>query len=1036
MSIRFSIGIAFFCFISNIVQANDFFKQSSIYFEENKGQWPSTVLFKSDLNSGRVFFENNKFTYVYFEATDLVHAHELFDKENDEKEIISDHINIQCHSFQVKFLDSKNLVKVHGNHKKNEYLNYFIGADRSKWASNVGIFNGVYYSELYPSIDLHIYEKKGNLKYDFILSPDADIKNIKLEYDGVNEISLSDGNLLLTTSVNEIVEQKPYAYQEINGQKIEINCRYILNDNEVSFELISPYNPSLPLVIDPIIIASTYSGSSMTAWGSCSSYDTQGNIYTGGVSWGPGYPVTVGAYNTSFSGNVDIAITKLNSNGSARIYSTYIGSENYEYPQSILVNSNAEVYLLSQAWSDGFPTTNGCFDSTYNGGKCDIVLSHLNNSCSSFIGSSYIGGNSTDCSTYGAGSNVKPSGDMAIDSIGNIFVLNSSKSPDFPITAGAQAYIAELDLVIFKMNSACSNLLWSTYLGGSGDDFGYGIKIVNSVDLLITGSTSSIDFPTTLGAYQTSYIGGDKDGFVLKFNPTTNTLGLSTFYGTSATDQAFFIETNSNNEVFILGQTDGVIPITNDTYGNINSKNFIAKFNSNLSNLVFQTVIGNGISGTSIIPTAFMVDYCDNIYLSGYNSTNGSNTGYPISSNAFYISTSNAANFYFAELSKNAKSLLFGTFFPGLHCHSGISRFDKQGIIYQSICAGNGFPTLPNAISPANNCAGGANDICALKIDFQSLGVFANASVSPTNFGCKPFQANFSSDSSYGRIFRWNFNDGSAIDTLLNPTHVFNDTGNFNVQLFVIDSGSCYFADTFDLIVNVNSYPTVNLGADTIICPGKDANYILHALNPQSIKLWSTGDTTESISVSTGNIYWVKISNGTCSSIDTVNVKFVNSLISPHAPYIFCNQDEAWLNASMNSPSYTWSTGDTGRKIHVLLPGDYWYQITHDGCMETDTLTVSEIKQSALWIPSAFTPNGDGRNDEFNPLGNDISSYNMQIYTRWGDRLFSTDNLRIGWDGTFKGDMVQPGIYLYVIEYMSECDAYPIQRIGWVSLTP
>jgi hypothetical protein len=281
-------------------------EQSRLGFEMNKGQWPSQVQYKADLKNGRLFLEGNKFTYVYYNPSNLE-----VNKEGGRSLPESD-ATVHCHAYAVHFAGATETV-ARAMMKMKGYVNYFTGNDPSKWASHAGVYEQVFYPNLYPSIDMLVYSRDGNLKYDFIVNDPGVLGKIRLDYEGVDGLSIEGGNLVLKTSVNEVVEQKPYAYQEVNGARREVGCRYVLDQNTVSFQLLTSYDPSLPLVIDPVIVASTYAGSTLVTWGFCGTFDAHGNIFTGGISFGVGYPVTTGAFDVTYGGGIDIGISKMDS---------------------------------------------------------------------------------------------------------------------------------------------------------------------------------------------------------------------------------------------------------------------------------------------------------------------------------------------------------------------------------------------------------------------------------------------------------------------------------------------------------------------------------------------------------------------------------------------------------------------------------------------------------------------------------------------------------------------------------------------------
>jgi len=1131
-------------------------------FEKNQGQWPANVFFKTEVNFGRAFFEKNNFTYAYYSIEKPIDASAANPKNR-----------IKCHSYKTNFVGCSNSVEIVGENKQTERINYFIGQNRRRWIKNIDVFGGVRYKGIYHSVDLFVYSQNENLKYDFILRPGANYKSIKLQYEGVSAC-LQDGNLILRTSINEIVEQAPYAYQVIDGNKIEVSCKYILKGNIVSFEILSSYNSSIPLIIDPVIIASTYSGANITNYGSCATYDSQGNIYGGASCVGIGYPSTIGAYDTSFCGMQDVVISKLNPTGSSLIYATYLGGDNFDFVQSMYVNSNMELCLLGSTRSANFPTSLGCYDNSFNGGRFDIFVTHLDSIGSNILGSTFIGGNNDD-GTYDSlhldWANEKI-GEILSDSLGLIYATSSSKSSDFPITAGARSNSGSEDVVAFKLSGDCSTLLWSTCVGGGGDEAGNGLRISGS-DVLLTGRTNSQDFPITGTAYNASYQGGAHDGYVCKLSTITNSILASTYFGTSSDDVSFLLDIDFNNCIYIIGQTTGNLPITPGCFGNLGSMNFISKFNPDLTSIVFQTVIGNGggfTSSKNIMPTAFFIDTCENIYFSGFNAWLTTNSNYPLTSNAFSVNPSRQGYFYLAELAPNASFLKFGSYLNGASSGGGNSRFDKYGILYQAISAyaANPVITTQNSYSPFYPNA--YNDMALLKIDFQSGIAHANAIASPDS-GCKPFITSFSSINSRGINFYWDFGDGSPMDTARNPVHTFIDTGNFHVRLIVTDSSACIFADTFDLNIyvapeltqqtpvdtiicnfptlvlqspnsassntylwNTNShadfitvnnpgiywvsisngicsvkdtfivdklispnigpdttlcagqfyilnpqsnggkyewstgdttstisidqsntywvdvslqecilrdsievnymnYPIVDLGIDTILCPNTPTNIHLEVgVNNSSYSIeWSTGEDSPSIIVSIPGYYWVNVANGQCQSHDSINISESQPLVKAQVIPFFCSYDEAWLDALVDNVSYLWSTGETSRRIHIGQAGEYWYQITYNGCKESDTLEVAgTFGDSLLWIPSAFTPNGDGRNDTYIPIGKDIQKFEMDIFNRWGERVFSTSDLTFGWDGRQNGKLAQSGVYTYLIKYTTTCSENNIVKSG------
>jgi gliding motility-associated-like protein len=912
-----------------------------LQFEENKGQWDQRALFKADLRGGRLFLEKGALTYTFYNPADLDRIHA---KRHQPGSDVSSEI-INNHAFRVHFEGATGQAFVRGTGLKQGYHNYFIGNDPSKWASDVRLFEKVQYTGLYPSVDLDVYSYKGNLKYDLIVNPGGSANDIVMRYEGPDALALREGSLIIKTSVNDIVEQKPYAYQLINGKRVTIECRFVLKNNTVRFAFPRGYDTGFPLVIDPIVVASTYSGSSADTWGHCATYDAGGNIYSGGLAFGQGYPVTAGAYQTTFGGVSDAAIAKLDPQGSSFFYATFVGGSNGDFPQSMFVNANNEVYVYGNTQSTNFPTVAGSYSTAFNGGTTDIYIFRLSATGNALLGSTFVGGNQNDGNngiSFNYGDTYR--GEIILDASSNVYIASFTSSVNFPTTAGAYdvTHNGLQDGVVFKLNSTLTSLQWSTFLGGSQNDGAYGLRLDAIGNVYATGVTSSSGFPTTAGTVYTTYQGGGFDGFVAYLVNNGTGLGSSTFFGTALSDLSYFMDIDMNGDIYIYGVTQGLITPSAGVYSNPGSGQFIVKLDPGLNNILWRTVFGDGtpvtpyMGGNEFSPTAFMVDICGNIYASGWGST----LGFPVSSNAVQ-STNDGNDFYLLVLDQNAASMTYATYygdsFGWEHVDGGTSRFDKNGIVYQAVCAcGGNFPTTANAVAPTTpswNC-----DIAVFKIDFQAVGVIATAVASPTSTGCAPFTISFNNQSSGAINYVWDFGDGSPIDTATAPTHTFVNPGTYNVMLIAIDSLSCNFSDTTYLTVTVNTTPVVNLGNDTTICGS--FTMPLNAGNPGATYQWSTSATSQTINVNATGTYWVQVSNGTCTDVDSITVT-APAPAALGSDTTLCSGQSLTLSSSTSAASYLWSTGATTQTITVSTSGSYWVEATTGSCISTDTINVT-----------------------------------------------------------------------------------------------
>lgn len=983
---------------------------SSIHFEPNKGQWPSPVLFKTDIPSGHIFMERDALLFSFYSQEDLGQIHERSHDSKNRREVYeSGQQKVRCYAYRLRFAGGTGNSPVEGTGLLESYSNYFLGNKPGNWAGNVSHYQQVKYQSVYPGIGLVLYGNEMNPEYDLVAEPGADVSRIAMQYEGTERMKIENGKLVLDLGFMQVSQTSPYAYQLIDGARKEVKCCFVLRGHTVTFEFPEGYDKQQQLIIDPVVVASTYSGSTFTTYGHSATFDDQGNIYSGGRCFGTGYPVSVGAYDLSFGGNVDMAISKYNPTGTSLIFATYVGGSSDEYAHSMFVR-NGELYIYGSASSPDYPTTAGAFDASFNGGAYDIVVTHLNNTGSALIGSTYVGGTNTDGNNaiythYGD----PYRGEIIVDAAGNAMVASFTSSSDFPASAGAYdaSFNGAQDGCVIKLTPNMSTLTWSTFLGGTGNDAAFGIRYNATGDVFVCGATTSSDFPITVGTYQTSYQGGSLDGFVTCLNSTGTSLNASTFFGTADLDEAFFLDIDYDGDVYIYGEARGGAPVTAGTYSVAGSKMFVSKLNPALTNVLVSTVIGDGGS-TTLAPSAFMVDVCKNIYLAGFGAT----STFPVTSNAFYSSTS-IGTCYLAALAPNATSLLFGTFYGANHVDGGTSRFDPSGIVYHAVCqGGTGFPTTPGAYNAGTSPP--SWDVCVFKIDFEQMGVQAQATPAPAASGCAPFTVNFNNGST-GIDYIWDFGDGSPTDTSTAPSHTFLNTGTYNVMLIAIDSSSCNIADTAYVTITVLNQISAFLGNDTAFCP--PGAMLLDAGVAGATYQWNTGATTQTINVTNPGNYWVTVSLGSnCTATDTIQVaQFTFNGLGPDLE--LCPGSSVMIAGATAGASYQWSTGATTSSIEVSQAGTYWVEMTWGNCSSSDTLVVDYSTGGDILPPNVFTPNGDGVND-FYDLGNPSADlFEIWIYDRWGIEMFYSNDPNFKWDGKYNGKVCPDGVYYWIVHY-------------------
>lgn len=1046
----------------------------NIEFVENKGQWHENVLFRAGLSAGAMFVEKDGFTYNLMDLDAIHHAHHSTDSFSE---------NLQAHAFKMTFLNASAHATSAGKKKLPNYRNYFLGNDASRWKSHVRSYKEVQHTQLYNGINMRTYSQNGHLKYDLIVAAHTNASIIRMEYDGLDVMRIrSNGDLELKTAVMDVLERKPIAYQIIDGQRVEIPCQFILNGTVVAFHFPNGYNQHYELVIDPELVFSTYSGSDANNFGSSACYDSDGNLFGAGTSFGAGYPVTTGAYTQTAGGVTDIGFSKFSADGTALIYSTFIGGSASESVNSTIVNINDELYLLGTSGSNNYPITANAFQLTQHGGTnaswpggygieypsgCDIVISKFSADGANLLASTYVGGSGNDGINYGSTLDYNYGdpfrGEINVDNADNVYVATCTESADFPVSANAAqpTFGGARDGLVFKMNSDLSNMIWATFIGGSNADNAYAIQLNAANEIAIAGGTMSSNFPTTANALNTNY-GGFGDGWVARISADGTQLLASTYIGTDKYDQIYFVQFDPNNDVFVLGQTAGTVPITpQNVYANPASGQFIQKLNNDLSNLLVSTTFGAGNGGIDISPTAFLVSTCGQIFLSGWggatnssygNALQSTTNGLPVTPDAFQATT-DGSDFYLMVLAQDAESLVYATYFGGgvsrEHVDGGTSRFDKNGTVYQAVCAGCGghddFPSTPGAWSPTNESS---CNLGVFKFDLNRLISVPDFHINLENCNY-PLEVEYLNNSTGANAYNWDFGD-TQTSTNFEGSHFYNEPGTYQITLIARDSVDCLAPDTafveFEIPIppEVAAYGTDTICVqDTVVIWAESADAISFEWSPRSSLQTSDSTQVNAMPTETTN-YVVSITDSLgCRVTDTVTI-YVSEAPTTDAG------ENAYLQIGV--PGYLYAEVSPNSTINWTPPEGlsctdcpnpiadpqetttYFVEVTDEfGCSVSDSVVV--YTYPTIYVPNAFTPGGNADNPIFYAYGLGIASFQMSIYTRWGQLIFQSDDIHKGWDGTTNGIESQSGVYVWTLKYSTDVDPYTIkQEIGHVTL--
>jgi uncharacterized protein (TIGR03437 family) len=590
-------------------------------------------------------------------------------------------------------------------------------------------------------VDLIFYGAQRQLEYDFVLEPGADPRQIELAFAGAEQMSIdAGGDLVLSLKDGEVRQRKPVVYQEIGGARRNVEGDYAIRNPQsairnqtVSFE-IGEYDPSQPLVIDPVLSYSSYLGGSGFDHGNAIAVDANGNIYVAGGTGSANFPGVNGAQR-NFGGFFDGFIAKFNPGGTSLIYATYLGGNRQDACLSLAVDSSGSAFVTGITDSLNFPTASA-LQASYGGGDFDAFVAKLNPSGSTLTWSTYLGGNDDD-QAYA----------IAVDSAGLAYVAGRTESLNFPKAQARQpAYGGGVDAFVTKFNAAGSALLYSSYLGGNEIEFGTGIAVDANSNIYVAGITDSLNFPT-VQPLQANFGGGSADVFVTKLNADLASYGYSTYLGGSEDDRIAVpgnsIAVDQNGNVFLMGFTRSAnFPVANAlqlAFAGA-SDAFVTKLNPSGSALVYSTYLGGSdqenVGNDGFLNHDIAVDAAGNAYVIGTTRS----TNFPLA-HATQQSFGGLSDAFVAKLNATGSALVYSTYLGGSNHEDGLSiAVDAIGNAYVSgwTVSGN-FPTA-GASQP--NYGGGETDAFVVRLNADAVTVSA-ASFSGAAIASKAIVAAF-----------------------------------------------------------------------------------------------------------------------------------------------------------------------------------------------------------------------------------------------------------------------------------------------------
>lgn len=1159
------------------------YSQGIYNFVENGGQWPERVHYRAAVEGGNIWLEKRGILFQFNQIPDHHGHQELIGGKRNESKL---------RLIYAEFVGANIEAETSHQYPTRSYYNFFKGQDKSRWVQGMKGYNHIFYQDLYPGVDLRFWEENQSMKYEFKVAPGSDPSQIAVKYHWMDKLYLTkSGNLVAETDLGEVEEQRPFVYQIKNGKIVEVSSAFVLDKESqtVTYEL-GDYDEDLELVIDPFLVFATYNGAESDNFGMTATYGYDGTAYAAGMLYGSNYPITGPSWNSTPNitllnasasaatgaggtyGIADVFLSKFSADGNDLLWTNILGGGDNnigtETCHSLICDTSNNIYLYGVTSSVDFPLENE-FQSTHQGGSAlsyssnaftadaqgtDIYVSKFSADGLTLMGSTYIGGSDNDGVSYlpSSGGYSSPThfdsltynygdqfrGEIMLDSLNNIIVASCTRSTDFPTESPFQPVIGGFqDGVVFKINADFSSgMEWSSYFGGSQNDACYSVKLDSSFNFIVGGGTSSTDLPGTIGGLNPTYQGGSADGFICKLSPDGLVIDQSTYIGTASYDQVFFVEVDRWDNVYMVGQSEGAMPVTAGVWSEANGKQFIQKINPELTGIEYSTVFGQGNDVPDLSPSAFLVDVCGNVYVSGWGSelfeVDPLMNDMYTTSDAFQDSSPNGHDFYLIVFEREAVDVLYASYMGGddsnEHVDGGTSRFDKYGIVYQSVCGGCGansdFPTGAasgvewSGINESGNC----NNL-VFKFDFEIVPV-AKFSVD-TLEGCAPLTINITNNTIDLDSFQWIFPPGVTVITGgEDPTIEILEPGNYEIILEITDT-ICNLTDTAKQILQV--YPPLELEVpdDTIICGDPGAmTFTANSFGTATEIIWGTDlsfspplntpgvDSSITITPTGAITYYVMATNGFsyCDLLDSVQVIFVDGAIQLQADTTICWGTEPDLTVWNNLPAgigvnYDWEPDefilgpDNESTVTINNTSSGWFYVTATtslGCVVEDsvfvtvtgfdpttvsatadpiavpingttTLTAMPPGHSYSWtpvegvanptsqitdavvtqtteyevtitdgicnykgkvivealefvcgdvyvyVPNAFTPDGNNENDMLFVLGQNIEEMEWKIFDRWGEKVFESNDQSVGWDGLFRDKPVDPDVYMY-----------------------
>lgn len=969
-------------------------------FRKNIGQWSSDIIFKSQQGSKNIYFFNNKISYgvsrFHQDGVPIKSsATEKEDKKSDNnlQDLLSNtntpDPNFNPHKVFPKaeylvwdfvFNNSNPTSVTSEGIPYYSGINYLGRGKGVKGQTNVPSYNRIIYKNLYNNIDLVYYETNEGIKYDFILKPGADIKDISIHIDGpvFTEIS-STGELIINTQWGKYAHGVPFTYQTIDGKQLEVKVKYkVLSKNTFGFELVEggkSYNPSFNLIVDPIHVdwSSYFYGNDQNLGVGYYAYtwiydvdaDKEDFVYIVGLT-SEEYPKDPGIYDTSFNGGYyDGFLAKMKDDGSDLVYLTYIGGSQWEWLFSMAVMENGNAFIYGFSYSRDFPTTPGAYMPDYPSTVSSYytgTLTAIRADGSSLIYSTYLGNGYVYGSYWFKAMDVTEKGEvyLGISDNGNSF----PKTHD--LNGPGHVYGGTTDGYVVKMKKDGSGILKSIKVGGLYEDYITGVYVDEGENVYVCGYTNSDNLKVTWGVQGFGMYNGGFDGFFYKIDSLTTKYVISKYIGGSGDDIITAIYGNKNGEVFLGGATNSNnLPSRTNSYTGGAGAGFVMRVRKDGLRPIWSTYFGSFTwyypSWASLMVRDIVATAKEEPILVGTNYY----SSIPTTSGAFHLGGGQSDGYvlkfdYTGQLQFG--SPIGGTGFDYMYA----ATTKRIGCVTYIITGGYtnsvDFPTSTSAWKPT---ARTSFYYSAALVKMRDTLKIAKIDIGPDHTQCNEVYSILDAEN-IGASYKWNRGDTMRSIIVTKP-------GQYHVTATY---GCGTESDTIN--ITLKHRPKNLYWKDTIHC--KNFTMELDAKNdtiPEISYLWNTSETTQKINVNTPGLYTVVMSTPNCGFItEDILIKQL------HAPKIdlpndslYCGSINVMLDAGDpgNELVYSWNTGDSLQ--HKLVTGIGKYKVT--------AKNFCGIKSDSVTYTIDFKPVADIGEDT--TFCNSISIFkdagNLSIYT-------------------------------------------------------